>query len=381
MFHFTLHATDPTAGPIPARRGTFHTPHGPVQTPGFMPVGTAGTVKGLSVDQVAATGADMILGNTYHLRLRPGHQTVRRLGGLHAMCGWDGPMLTDSGGFQVFSLGDLNQVDERGATFKSHLDGSVIDLTPEHAVDIQEALGSDVAMVLDHVVALPNESDVIADALARSIRWARRCQEHASRGDQTLFAIVQGGLDVELRRQCAVELTAMNFDGYAIGGLSVGETPEQMYDTAAASTVHLPEHKPRYLMGVGTPIDLLENVARGVDLFDCVMPTRHGRNALAFTDAGPVKLRNAVHRHDTSPLQRGCGCLACRHSRGYLRHLFAANEMLGPILVSHHNLMYYGQLMADARAAIESGSYATFMTQKKARWRAGQDPSLTHSTV
>ncbi len=334
-----------------------------------MPVGTAGTVKGLTVDQVAATGADMILGNTYHLRLRPGHETVRRLGGLHAMCGWQGPMLTDSGGFQVFSLGDLNKVDERGATFKSHLDGAIIDLTPEHAVDIQEALGSDVAMVLDHVVALPNEPAIIEDALARSIRWAGRCQRHATREDQTLFAIVQGGLDIELRRQCAVELASMNFDGYAIGGLSVGETPAQMYETAAATTIHLPGDKPRYLMGVGTPIDLLENIARGVDLFDCVMPTRHGRNALAFTDTGPVKLRNTVHRHDTSPLQAGCPCLACRHSRGYLRHLFYANEMLGPILVSHHNLMYYGRLMADARAAIEAGCYGKFVAGKKAGWQ------------
>ena len=335
-----------------------------------MPVGTLGTVKGLAIDQVAATGADMILGNTYHLRLRPGHETVRRLGGLHAMCGWDGPILTDSGGFQVFSLGKLNRVTEHAATFRSHIDGAVIELTPEHSIEIQQSLGSDVAMVLDHVVALPSSPDVVEDALARSIRWAGRCRAAADRPEQALFAIVQGGLDPELRRQCAVELAAMPFEGYAVGGLSVGESAAEMYATTAVTTPHLPADQPRYLMGVGTPEDLLENIARGIDLFGCVMPTRNGRNGLAFTDRGPLKLRNAMHREDRRPLMEACPCLACRHSRGYLRHLFIAGEMLGPILLSHHNLTYYGRLMQQAREAIEQGRFAEWVQAKRTGWRS-----------
>ncbi len=363
MFHFDLlHEHEG------ARRGVFHTPRGDVQTPAFMPVGTVGTVKGLTIDQVAATGADMILGNTYHLRLRPGHETVARLGGLHAMCGWEGPILTDSGGFQVFSLGALNKVTEQAATFRSHIDGEKIVLTPEHSIEIQQALGSDVAMVLDHVIGLPASAAEVEDALARSIRWAGRCREVADRPEQALFAIVQGGLDPVLRQQCATELASMSFEGYAVGGLSVGESPEQMYSTTAVTTPHLPADKPRYLMGVGTPRDLLENIARGIDLFDCVMPTRNGRNALAFTDEGPLKLRNAVHREQTRPLMEDCPCSACRHSRGYLRHLFNANEMLGPILLSHHNLMYYGRLMGQAREAIEKGQFTEFVKKKLAGW-------------
>lgn len=351
-----------------ARLGVFHTPRGPVRTPGFMPVGTQGTVKGLTIDQVASTGADMILGNTYHLRLRPGHETVAKLGGLHAMSGWDGPILTDSGGFQVFSLGSLNQVTEQAATFRSHIDGAIVVLTPEHSIEIQEALGSDVAMVLDQVLALPAPRAEVEDALGRSIRWAVRCREASTRFDQALFAIVQGGLDGELRRQCATELAAMSFEGYAVGGLSVGETPEEMYATAAITTPYLPTDKPRYLMGVGTPRDLIENIARGIDLFDCVMPTRNGRNGLAFTDDGPLKLRNAVHREDQRPLMEGCECLACRHSRGYLRHLFNVKEMLGPTLLSHHNLTYYGRLMSETRAAIDQGRFEEYATGKLRGW-------------
>lgn len=367
MSHFRYelkHRDESTA----ARRGVFLTPRGPVETPGFMPVGTQGTVKGVTIDQVTATGAHMILGNTYHLLLRPGPETVKRLGGLHAMCGWEGPILTDSGGFQVFSLGDINQVTEHAATFKSHLDGRVIELTPERSIEIQEALGSDVAMVLDHVIALPAKRSEVEDAMARSIRWAKRCLEFASRDDQAKFAIVQGGLDVELRQQCASELTAMDFDGFAVGGLSVGEPPPEMYRVTEATTVHLPADKPRYLMGVGRPIDLLESVARGIDLFDCVMPTRNGRNSIAFTDAGPVKLRNAVHREDPAPIDATCPCPACTHSRGYIRHLFNANEMLGPILLSIHNLTYYQRIMQQARQAIEMDRYAAFMDEKKAGW-------------
>lgn len=369
-FRFVLHRTDPTTG---ARRGTFETPHGPVETPGFMPVGTQGTVKGLTIDQVALTGAHMILGNTYHLGLRPGHETVRALGGLHAMCGWEGPILTDSGGFQVFSLKGINKITEQSVVFRSHIDGAIIDLSPEHSIEIQESLGSDVAMVLDHVVALPAEDDAVEEAMARSIRWAKRCLEYASREDQAKFAIVQGGLNVDLRVQCAREMAKMDFNGYAVGGLSVGEPPEEMYRITKATTPELPESKPRYLMGVGRPIDLLESVVRGIDLFDCVMPTRNGRNGMAFTDAGHIKIRNAKHKTDTSPLEDGCPCLACtRHSRGYLRHLFVAGEMLGPSLMSLHNLTYYQRVMKGARDAIESGTLDEYVAEKKRGW--GMDP-------
>ena len=326
-----------------------------------MPVGTQATVKGLTIDQVRATGAQMVLANTYHLALRPGHELVRKLGGLHAMMRWDGPILTDSGGFQIFSLGALNQVTEQSATFRSHIDGAKIVLTPEHAIEIQESLGSDIAMVLDHVVALPNSNEVIIDAVQRSVRWAKRCLDYATRESQARFAIVQGGLDETLRRQCARDLATMDFEGFAVGGLSVGEATSEMYRITAATCPELPEDKPRYLMGVGTPIDLLESIARGIDLFDCVMPTRNGRNAMAFTDQGNIKIRNAVHREDIRPLEDDCPCLACRHSRGYLRHLFIANEMLGPILLSIHNLTYYQRLLEKARVAIREDRFAAFL--------------------
>lgn len=364
-FDFKLTHRDATTS---ARRGLFLTPHGPVETPGFMPVGTQGTVKGVTIDQVAATGAQMILGNTYHLAIRPGHETVKRLGGLHGMTLWEGPILTDSGGFQIFSLDAINEISEEAATFRSHVDGAKIRLTPEHSIEIQESLGSDVAMVLDHVVALPAERDKVEEAMARSVRWARRCLDAATRDDQARFAIVQGGLDVDLRVQCARELAVMDFEGFAVGGLSVGEEPSEMYRITAATCPQLPESKPRYLMGVGKPIDLLESIALGIDLFDCVMPTRNGRNGLAFTDSGHLKLRNAVHREDTQPLEENCPCIACRHSRGYLRHLFVAGEMLGPILLSIHNLTYYQRLMQEARSAIEANRYPQYLAEKKAGW-------------
>jgi len=350
-----------------ARRGVFSTPHGDVQTPAFMPVGTQATVKGLTIDQVRKTGAEMVLSNTYHLALRPGHEVVRKLGGLHAMMRWDGPILTDSGGFQIFSLGELNKVTEHAATFKSHLDGRVIELTPEHSIEIQESLGSDVAMVLDHVVKLPNAHEVIIDAVERSVRWAQRCLNAATRPTQARFAIVQGGLDETLRVQCARQLAPMAFEGFAVGGLSVGEPPEEMYRITAATTPELPVDKPRYLMGVGTPIDLLESIARGIDLFDCVMPTRNGRNAMAFTSHGNIKIRNAVHREDTRPLDANCDCLACQHSRGYLRHLFVTDEMLGPILLTIHNLTYYQRLLAAARTAIAEDRYEIFLNEYRRR--------------
>ena len=338
-----------------ARRGVFHTPHGPVRTPGFMPVGTQATVKGVTVEQLRATGADMILGNTYHLGLRPGPETVAALGGLHGMTGWDGPILTDSGGFQVFSLDSLVEITEHAATFKSHIDGSVVELTPERSIEIQTSLGSDVMMQLDHVVALPAQRDAVADAMRRSVRWADRCLGARTRDDQALFGIVQGGLDVDLRHESADELARREFEGYAVGGLSVGEAPEDMYRITESTTPHLPEDKPRYLMGVGTPRDLIECVRRGIDLFDCVMPTRNGRNGLAFTPEGRIKIKNAVHRTDARPLDPDCPCPACRHSRGYLRHLFNVGEMLGPILLSIHNLTHYQRLMETIRQKLDNG--------------------------
>ncbi len=359
-FSFQVHHVD--AGSA-ARRGTLHTPHGPVQTPAFMPVGTQGTVKGLQIEQLRATGTQMVLANTYHLTLRPGEEVVRALGGLHRFMGWEGPILTDSGGFQLFSLAKMTKVSEQGAVFRSHIDGRLLELSPEQAVAIQEKLGGDVAMVLDHVVALPNEPEVVRDAAERTVRWAKRCLEAAQRDDQALFAIVQGGTDPDLRVGCAEQLVAMDFRGYAIGGLSVGETPEAMYRTVGATVAALPDQRPRYLMGVGRPEDLLEAIFRGVDLFDCVMPTRNGRNAMAFTDQGTLRLRNLQYERDDSPLEEGCPCPACRRSRGYLRHLFMAGEMLGPVLLSIHNITYYQRLMAKARAAIAADRFAEWRGQ------------------
>jgi queuine tRNA-ribosyltransferase len=365
LFSLELHATDSASR---ARTGTFHTPHGDVEMPAFMPVGTQGTVKGLPVDLVAATGAQMILANTYHLALRPGAEVVAALGGLHHFCGWQGPILSDSGGFQVFSLAENVHVDEHGVTFRSHLDGNPFELTPEKAIAIQEQLGVDVAMVLDHVVALPGERAVVRDAAERTIRWAERSLAAQTRSDQALFAIVQGGLDQDLRVDCAERLAALDFPGYAVGGLSVGEEPAEMYRVLDFTVPALPADRPRYLMGVGRPQDLLAAVARGIDLFDCVLPTRNGRNALAYTDAGPIRLRNRQYQLDPRPLAPDCPCLACRHSRGYLRHLFMAGEMLGPILVSHHNLTYYQQLLRSARQAITAGRFALFHHEKLAGW-------------
>jgi queuine tRNA-ribosyltransferase len=333
-----------------------------------MPVGTQGTVKGATVDQLRATGAQMILGNTYHLALRPGAEVVAALGGLHAMSGWTGPMLTDSGGFQLFSLAASTEIDEQGAVFRSHIDGTRFELSPERAIAIQEQLGSDVAMVLDHVVALPNEPAVVRDATERTIRWAERCRQAQTRRDQALFAIVQGGLDPELRVRCAEQLAALDFPGYAVGGLSVGEDPADMLRVLDATVPALPADRPRYLMGVGRPQDLLEAVRRGIDLFDCVLPTRNGRNALAFTSLGPIRLRNLRYQLDREPLEPGCPCPACRHSRGYLRHLFLANEMLGPILVSLHNLTFYQRLLAEVREAISAGRFSELFAEKMRGW-------------
>lgn len=362
-FRFDLLHTDRVA-----RRGTLHTPHGLVETPAFMPVGTQGTVKSVDIGRVAETGAQMVLANTYHLHLRPGDEVVAKLGDLHGFMQWPGPILTDSGGFQVFSLADRSEVDDNGVTFQSHIDGAKIELTPERSMAIQENLGADLIMAFDHVIALPNTPEAVADATWRSVRWAERCQKAHSRKDQMLLGIVQGGLDHQLRRECADALVALDFPGYAVGGLSVGEPPPEMYAAIEATTPHLPADRVRYLMGVGKPQDLLEAVKRGIDLFDCVMPTRNGRNALVFTDAGPRRLKNAKYALQQEPLEEHCPCPACRHSRGYLRHLFQANEMLGPVLASIHNLTYYQRLLAEAREAILADAFVEFHARKVAGW-------------
>lgn len=366
-FRFELLHTDSGSS---ARRARMHTPRGAVELPTFMPVGTVGTVKGLDVGRIKETGAQIVLGNTYHLALRPGDEVVAVHGGLHTFMGWQGPILTDSGGFQVFSLAERAKITEHGVSFRSHIDGALVELTPERSIEIQQNLGSDFAMQFDHVVALPNRPDVIEDAMWRSVRWAERCLRASSRDDQAILGIVQGGLDSRLRQESAAALVALDFPGYAIGGLSVGEEPIEMYRTIEATVPHLPVNRPRYLMGVGRPEDLVECISRGIDMFDCVMPTRNGRNALAFTDQGPIRLRNATHERDTRPLDSNCTCPACQHSRGYLRHLFQAREMLGPILTSIHNLTYYQRIMAEARRAIEADAFVEFRDKKLAGWRA-----------
>jgi queuine tRNA-ribosyltransferase len=351
-----------------ARRGRLHTEHGVVELPCFMPVGTQGTVKGLTAAMVRETGAEIVLGNTYHLAVRPGSDCIQQLGGLHRFMDWDRPILTDSGGFQIFSLGQNAKITEEGAVFRSHVDGREIRLTPERAMEIQAELGSDIAMVLDHVVPLPSDPDTVRAACERSVRWAERCRDVA--GCQTQFAIVQGGLDPQLRIWCAEQLSQLEFPGYAIGGLSVGEPPEEMYQTLDVTCPVLPESRPRYLMGVGRPQDLLESVRRGVDMFDCVMPSRNGRNALVFTDEGRVRLKNACHRNDPSPLDPNTPSAASGVSRGYLRHLFNAKEMLGPILATSHNLSYYQRLMRDVRDAIEADSFMDLYTEKMKGWNS-----------
>jgi len=368
QFSYALIRKDPSCH---ARRGVITTPHGLVQTPTFMPVGTRGSVKGVEVDQLVATGAEIVLGNTYHLMLRPGEEIVRDLGGLHRFTGWPKVMLTDSGGFQLFSLAKLRKITESGAVFRSHIDGRLFELSPERSIQIQEALGADIIMAFDHVVALPNARPVVEDALRRTLRWAERSKRAHTREDQALFGIVQGGLDYDLRRECADKLAALEFDGYSIGGLSVGEPPSEMYACLDVVTPCLPEEKPRYLMGVGRPEDLLEGILRGVDMFDCVMPSRNGRNAMAFTDAGPMRLRNARYERDPRPLEENCPCPACRRSRGYIRHLFATGEMLGPILLTIHNITYYERLVAGARKAIEEGRYREYYDEKFAGWTRG----------
>ncbi|MBP1856831.1 tRNA guanosine(34) transglycosylase Tgt [Rhizobium herbae] len=367
-FQFNIQATDGKA-----RRGTVSMPRGEIRTPAFMPVGTVGTVKAMYLDQVRDLGADIILGNTYHLMLRPGPERVARLGGLHELIRWPYPILTDSGGFQVMSLAGLRKLDEKGVTFKSHVDGALHHMSPERSIEIQGMLDSDIQMQLDECVRLPAEATDIERAMEMSLRWADRCK--TAFGDQpgkAMFGIVQGGDVSALRVRSAQALSSLDLKGYAIGGLAVGEPQAVMLDMLDITCPELPAEKPRYLMGVGTPDDILKSVARGIDMFDCVMPTRAGRHGLAFTRRGRVNLRNARHAEDTRPLDDQSSCPAARdYSRAYLHHLVRADESLGGMLLTWNNLAYYQDLMAGIRKAIEEGRYAAFMEETQEMWRQG----------
>lgn len=367
-FQFKLLATDGKA-----RRGEVSMPRGTIRTPAFMPVGTVGTVKAMYLDQVRELGADIILGNTYHLMLRPGPERVARLGGLHELIRWPHPILTDSGGFQVMSLSGLRKLDEQGVTFKSHVDGALHHMSPERSIEIQGLLDSDIQMQLDECVALPASPKEIERAMEMSLRWAERCK--VAFGDQpgkAMFGIVQGGDIPHLRVRSAQALSDLNLKGYAIGGLAVGEPQEVMLDMIDTTIPHMPFEKPRYLMGVGTPDDMLKSVARGIDMFDCVMPTRSGRHGLAFTRRGRINLRNARHAEDMRPLDEESSCPAARdYSRAYLHHLIRANESLGGMLLTWNNLSYYQDLMAGIRKAIEEGRFADFMAETQEEWARG----------
>jgi queuine tRNA-ribosyltransferase len=358
-----------------ARAGVLHTAHGTVPTPIFMPVGTAGTVKAMTADAVRATGARMVLGNTYHLMLRPGAERIARLGGLHRFMDWHGPILTDSGGFQVMSLSGLRKMDADGVTFQSHVDGSRHRLTPERSVEIQHLLGADVTMCFDECTPFPATHEQAATSMRLSMRWAARSRAaFVPRPGHGLFGIVQGGVFPDLRAESVTALTNIGFEGYAVGGLAVGEGQEAMFTTLECTTPLLPTDKPRYLMGVGTPSDLIGAVRRGIDMFDCVMPTRSGRTGRAYTRGGVINIRNARHAEDNRPLDPACACPACRgHSRAYLHHLFKANEMLGPMLLTWHNIQYYQDLMAELRAGILAGDLAGTAARIEAGWQAEKE--------
>lgn len=356
-----------------ARAGTLYTAHGVVQTPTFMPVGTVGTVKAMTADSVRATGAQMILGNTYHLMLRPGIEKIYALGGLHRFIDWSGPILTDSGGFQIMSLGSLRKIDEDGATFRSHIDGSLHRLTPQNTTHMQHKLDATITMCFDECPALPAPNDIIAASMRRSMRWAERSREaYIPREGYAQFGIIQGGTEAELRAESVTALTKIGFEGYAIGGLAVGEEQNIMFQTLDVTTPLMPADKPRYLMGVGTPEDLLGSVLRGIDMFDCVMPTRAGRTARAYTERGIINLRNARHAIDARPISPECDCLACvRHSRAYLHHLFRAREILGPMLLTWHNLAYYQRLMRQIRNAILHKQLSALSQKLHMQWQSG----------
>ena len=345
-----------------ARRGRLHTPHGTIETPVFMPVGTAGTVKAMLPEEVKSLGAEIILSNTYHLYLRPGHDIVREAGGLHKFMNWDRPILTDSGGFQVFSLGAMRKISEEGVKFRSHIDGSSHMLTPEKSIEVQNALGSDIMMAFDECAPYPADYSYVKNSLERTTRWLRRCKEaHKDTERQSLFGIMQGGMYKDLRYQSAMEIVELDLPGYAIGGLSVGEPRELMYEVLDYATDYLPKDKPRYVMGVGTPDHLFEGVERGVDMFDCVLPTRLARNGSAMTSHGKINIKNAKFERDFTPLDHECDCYVCRnYSRAYLRHLFKANEILSSMLLSYHNLHFLVHTMKNIREAIEQDRFTEY---------------------
>ena len=359
---FSLAATDGKA-----RTGSMRFPRGEVATPAFMPVGTYGTVKGLTPEQVRGTGADILLGNTFHLMLRPGTETINVHGDLHDFIGWERPILTDSGGFQVFSLGEMRKISEKGVTFSSPVDGAKIFLGPESAIDVQHKLGSDIIMVFDECTPYPATREQARESMELSMRWADRCKQAHGEHPSALFGIVQGGMYADLREESLDGLVKLGFDGYALGGLSVGEPKQEMREVIAHCGDKLPEDKPRYLMGVGTPQDIVYAVSQGIDMFDCVMPTRNARNAHIFTSKGLLRLRNQRYRRDTRPLDENCGCYTCQNfSRAYLYHLDKCREMLGAQLNTIHNLHYYQYLMAGLRGAIQAGELAPFIAQFEA---------------
>ena len=341
-----------------ARGGLLTTDHGEVETPVFMPVGTSGAVKGITGRQLKETGCGLILANTYHLMLRPGVEVVEKLGGLHKFMGWDGALLTDSGGYQIFSLSSLSKVDDDGVEFASHIDGAKTYINAEIATQIQNRLGADIIMCFDECPPFPCDDSLLKQAVERTINWAKRSKDAHANGSQMLFGIVQGGIELPLRTYCAAELTKLDFDGYAIGGLSVGEGHNNMIKTVEHTAQLLPADKPRYLMGVGMPADIIAAVKAGVDMFDCTLPTRNGRNACAFTEDGPLRLRNSAHTEDGKPIEAGCDCYCCKNfSRAALRHFFNVGEMLGPIMASLHNLMFYQRLTAKIRQVIKEKGF------------------------
>ena len=374
--HFELITTDPNTQ---ARRGKITTAHGEISTPVFMPVGTAGTVKAITQQELKSLGAEIILGNTYHLYLRPGHQLIHELGGLHRFISWDRPILTDSGGFQVFSHSELRRISEDGVAFRSHLDGSSHFLSPEKAVEIQQALGADIIMAFDECTPYPVDFLVARDSMERTLRWADRCKRSFDLGTgkwhanpQWLFGIGQGGIYPELRHECLNRLMDLEFPGYAIGGLSVGEPKSVMLSVVEESTRQMPANKPRYLMGVGTPLDLVECIALGVDMFDCVMPTRHARNGWLFTSSGHIVIKNARFARDDKPVDEACPCGVCRnYSRAYLRHLFLSNEILSAMLNTHHNLYFYLDTLRQIRDAIASHRFLNYIMEFKAKQEIG----------
>lgn len=365
---FTLFKTDGDA-----RRGQLNLAHGTVQTPIFMPVGTVGSVKALCPEDLKGLGAEIILGNTYHLNLRPGMDIISAFGGLHEFISWDRPILSDSGGFQIFSLSKLTKMEEAGATFRSHIDGSKMFLSPEKAVEIQETLGTDIHMVLDECTPYPATVAQARKSMELTIRWAERCRKAKTRSELAQFAIVQGGVHRQLRQECAKRLVDMDFEGYAVGGLSVGEPKDDMIASTEACTAVLPAEKPRYLMGVGTPLDIIEAVSRGIDMFDCVMPSRNARNGTLFTSVGRINIKNQIHKFSEEPLDPNCGCYTCRtFSKAYLRHLFIANELSVLRYLTIHNLHYYLDLMKQIRAAIEAGTFLSLLNDHRKLWQASK---------